>query len=83
MSRIIVERTFDPPVTQEALADVKKKMLPCLQTYRVRWVRSYLSLDRKRMVCEYEAPDAEAVRDVQREAAAPYERVWNADLLEG
>jgi hypothetical protein len=30
------------------------------------------------MICEYEAPDAEAVRKLQRTASMPFERVWTA-----
>ncbi len=34
------------------------------------------------MVCEYEAPDAETVRKIQREAAASFDRVWVGDVVE-
>jgi hypothetical protein len=43
-------------------------------------MRSYLSLDRKRMVCEFEAPDAEAVRASYRSAGVAFDRVWSAHL---
>jgi molybdenum-dependent DNA-binding transcriptional regulator ModE len=32
------------------------------------------------MVCEFEAPDAESVREACRAAGIPYERVWTADV---
>jgi ubiquinone/menaquinone biosynthesis C-methylase UbiE len=32
------------------------------------------------MVCEFEAPDAEAVREAYRASGVPYERVWTADV---
>jgi len=81
MSRIIVERTFDPPLTLEHLRAVETRMASCLDLYRVRWVRSYWSADRQRMICEYEAPDAASVRSVQREAEATFDRIWIADVL--
>ena len=81
MSRIIVERTFDPPLTLEELRAVETRMAACLDLYRVRWVRSYWSADRHRMICEYEARDAASVRSVQREAQAKFDRVWIADVL--
>jgi hypothetical protein len=34
------------------------------------------------MICEYEAPDAEAVRNVQRTASLPFERVWTATMFD-
>lgn len=82
MPKFIVERSFDPPLTNEDLAATEKRMAPCLDLYDVIWLRSYWSTDRKRMVCEYEARDSESVRNVQREAGAKFERVWTADLLE-
>ena len=82
MPRFIVERSFSPPLTEQELSAVEERMAPCLDLYSVRWVRSYWSEDRQRMICEYEARDAENVRKVQREADAKFERVWPAQLLE-
>lgn len=81
MPRVIVERTFDPPLLPEELAAVEQRMAPCLELYRVRWIRSFWSQDRRRMICEYEAADTESVRAVQREAGARFDVAWMADLL--
>lgn len=81
MPRIIVERSFEAPLTQEELAAVEARMAPCLELYQVRWIRSFWSSDRKRMICEYDAPDLASVRNVQREAAAKFDRAWAADVL--
>jgi hypothetical protein len=43
-------------------------------------MRSYLSTDRRRMVCAFEAPDAEAVRTSFRSAGISFERVWDAEV---
>lgn len=83
MACIIVEREFDPPLRQEQLDEVSERMTPCLDLYNVKWIKSYWSADRRRMICEYEAPDAEAVRNVQREAGALFDRVWLADVRSG
>jgi len=48
----------------------------------VTFIRSYFSKDRKRMICEYEAPDAEAVRRLQRTASMPFERIWTATVFD-
>jgi hypothetical protein len=81
MAHIIVERTFEPPLTDSGLSDLQARMGRCLKAIDVRWMRSFWSADRRRMVCHYEADDAEAVREVQRMAQAPFDRVWNADVL--
>lgn len=81
MPRIIVERSFETPLTEEELQSVEARMAPCLDLYRVRWIRSYWSADRRRMICEYEAPDTASVKSVQREAEARFDRVWPADVL--
>ena len=41
-----------------------------------------MSKDGRRMICEYEAPDAETVRRVQLEAGAPFDRIWPAVMHE-
>ena len=57
-------------------------MAPCLELDEVRWLWSFWSEDRRRMVCDYEAADGASVRNVQREAGARFERIWLADVLE-
>jgi hypothetical protein len=82
MSRIIVERSFDKPFTQDDFDAVSQRVGACLDLYGVRWVRSHISSDRMRMICEYEAPDAQSVREVQNAAQASFERVWPAEVIE-
>ena len=82
MSRIIVERNFEDPESMEELQAQEDRFAWCLEQHRVQFIRSYFSKDRRRMICEYEAPDAEAVREVQRTAALPFERVWAAEVFD-
>ena len=82
MSRIDVERTFQSPQTDAEMAEVANRERPCLGIYNVQWKRSLLGSDRMRMVCEYEAADAETVRKVQREARAEFDRIWIAEVVE-
>jgi hypothetical protein len=81
MTRIIVERTFEAPLTEAALHAVEARMAPCLDLYGVRWIRSRLSSDRKRMICEYEAADVASVRNVQQESQASFDRMWAAEVM--
>lgn len=82
MLRIVVERSFVVPQSDEDMKRVADRERPCLGIYHVTWKRSLLSSDRKRMVCEYEAADAETVRKVQREAAAEFDRIWVGEVIE-
>ena len=82
MPSIIVERTFAAPPSEEDLTAAGIRERPCLSMYHVKWKRSLLSADRLRMICEYEAGDAESVRKVQREAGNGFDRVWSAQVIE-
>jgi len=82
MSRVIVERKFEDPETYDELQAQEDRFAWCLEQHRVTFIRSYFSKDRRRMICEYEAPDAEAVREVQRTASMPFERIWTAEVFD-
>ena len=82
MSRIVVERSFEIPQSDQDMSAVADRERPCLAAYEVTWKRSLISADRKRMVCEYEAADAETLRRIQREAGAQFDRVWVGDVVE-
>jgi hypothetical protein len=76
----MVEQVFPEPFTDEQYAAFAKKVDPCLEVRNGMWRRSSLSVDRMRMVCEFEAPDAESVREALRVAGIAYERVWSANV---
>jgi hypothetical protein len=82
MPCIIVERTFDRPPSDDDLTAAGIRERPCLKLYGVAWRRSVISADRLRMVCQYEAADAESVRKVQREAGNAFDRVWAGEMIE-
>ena len=80
MTRLVVEQVFDPPLTDDDHSQMGQRIDKCLEAYGARWERSYLSSDRRRMVCEFTAPDAEAVRSSYRSAGVAFERVWTAEV---
>jgi len=80
MARVMVEQVFAEPFTDERYAAFAKKVDPCVEVRHGLWRRSSLAVDKLRMVCEFEAPDAESVRDAYRVAGVPYERVWSANV---
>lgn len=80
--RIVVERSFDAPHTEADMMAVSGRMRPCLEAYQVAWKRTVVSSDRKRVVCEYDAPDVETVRRIQHEAGAQFDRIWIGQVIE-
>ena len=66
MSSIKVETTTDRPITAEMLADTR--VLDCLEVRNAKWRYSLLSADRHSMICTFEAPEAESVRQAYRQA---------------
>lgn len=81
MEMVVVERSFDQPLEENAMSEASARAAWCREMYGVRFLRSYMSGDRKRFICVYEAPDAEAVRKVQATGGLPYDRVWSASML--
>ncbi|MEO6488132.1 MAG: nickel-binding protein [Thermoanaerobaculia bacterium] len=63
------------------MSDAAKKIDKCLEEYGARWIRSYVSKDRKRIICEFEAADAEQVRASYRNAGVKFESCWSADVF--
>jgi hypothetical protein len=75
-ANVLVSRRFDAPVDFADIQMLEDRGQGCLDLHRVRFMRSHFSSDRRRMLCLYEAPDAESVRIAQREAALPVERIY-------
>jgi len=77
---VILEREYLEPLSPE---DVQRMAAEtqCLELYRVKPVRSYLMPDGLRMVCIFQAPDAEALRSVGRaNGFPPGSVVWSSTL---
>ena len=82
MERVIVERRGSSPISLEQLQASSCSSAACFKMHRVRHLRSVISADGCRVICEFEAPDAESVRRAQNEAGLPYESVWTAQVFE-
>lgn len=79
MPTVIVERTLEQPTEFPQLQAMEDASAWCLELHHVTFRYTFLSTDRKRMICVYDAPDAESVRMSQRTAGLPFDRVWTAD----
>lgn len=77
---VILEREFPEPLSPD---DVQRMAAEaqCFDLYRVKPVRSYLMPDGLRMVCIFQAPDAEALRSVGRaNGFRPGSVIWSSTL---
>jgi hypothetical protein len=79
-ANVVVERSFEEPVTLEEIQAIEDAGVSCLEARNVQFVRTFFSRDRRRMACLYRAPDAESVREAQRQAGMPVDAVWSARL---
>ncbi|MEM9007775.1 MAG: nickel-binding protein [Cyanobacteria bacterium P01_F01_bin.86] len=82
MALIVVETTYDPPIDQALWDELLERSAPCMTERNVIWRRTYLSRDRKRSVCQLEAPDADTVRAAYQRGQVPYDYIWSADLID-
>ena len=82
MPYLIVEYEYDPPITDERLISAAEALGPCLEVRGITKLRSWVSNDRRRSICEYRAADAESLREAYRVAAIGYARIWSATLME-
>jgi hypothetical protein len=76
---VVLEREFPEPLTPDMVRQMAAETT-CLELYRVRPVRSYLMPGGRRMVCVFEAPDAEALRALGRVNEFPDGPVWSSTL---
>jgi len=81
MELVIVERTFPQPAQFEDIHALDGSDAWCLSAHRVRSLKTLFSRDRRRMLCFYEAPDAEAVRLAEGEARTTFDRAWTCAQL--
>src|SRR5450432_2574051 len=80
MARVLAEQVFQEPLTDDRYRAFSKALDPCLEIRNGHWRRSSLALDKLRMICEFEAPDAEAVREAFTASGLAFERIWTANV---
>jgi hypothetical protein len=78
MPKIVLERSFPEPVTDEMIDGMKEQAAACLEINAVTREITYISEDRLRFVCIFEAGDTESVRRAMDSAGMGYDAVWAA-----
>lgn len=80
MPRYIIEREVGS-LTREQLDAAGRKSVEVLRGMPgVVWIRSYVSDADGKIYCEYDAPDAESVREHARRAGLPANRIVEVSL---
>ena len=79
MPRYVVEREFPQPLTDEEMNETARKLDECLPAHNAVWKGSVVSIDRTRMICQFDAPGSEEVKNANRSAGAVFKRVWEAE----
>jgi Protein of unknown function (DUF4242) len=82
MPRYLIERTFPdgsgiPPDVETCLAIVDRNAAE-----GVTWLHSYVSEDRSRTFCVYDAPSPEAIRRTALRNELPVDRITEVSVLD-
>jgi Protein of unknown function (DUF4242) len=77
MPRYLVERTFPGSLSIPVRAVVERNAVE-----GVTWVHSYVSEDRKKSFCIYDAPSPEAIRKTAARNELPVERITQVRILD-
>ena len=77
----VLEGSYPNGFTDEEWNEADRLILACYEERGIELVRSYASLDKTRVVCELNAPDAEVIREAHGKAGIPFDRVWSAEGL--
>ena len=79
MPRFVIERNFAEQleVTKEGAAEIRR----INDVEGVEWIFSFLSADKKKTYCLYEAPNANAIRRAAERAGVPADVITMVDEI--
>jgi hypothetical protein len=85
MPRYLVERTFPEGLrisTDDTGAEMCRVIVLTNGEDNVTWIHSYVSSDRQRSFCIYEAPSPEAIRRTAKQNNLPLDRITKVNVLD-
>ena len=84
MPRYLIERTFPDglhiPINAEGAA-TSAQVCATNATEGAHWVHSYVSEDKKRTYCIYDAPNPEAIRRAATKNGLPVDKITEVSVL--
>ncbi|MGZ3583198.1 MAG: DUF4242 domain-containing protein [Ktedonobacterales bacterium] len=85
MPRYLVERTFTEglhiPLTEEG-ARICRTVVDTNADDQVTWVHSYVTDDKSKTFCIYDAPSPEAIRRAARRNSLPVDKITEVRVLD-
>ena len=85
MPRYLVERTFSEglviPINEEGIKGVES-VIGVNRTQGVTWVHSYVSTDKTKSYCIYDAPSPEAIGGVAAQNGLPVDSIVEVRVLD-
>lgn len=85
MPRYLIERTFPDGLrltTDDEGAEICRAIVLTNTEDDVTWIHSYVSSDRQRTFCIYDAPSPEAIRRTAKRNNLPVDRITKVDVLD-
>ena len=85
MPRYLVERTFPDGLTLSSGdegAEICRRIVVTNADDAVMWIHSYVSSDRRRSFCLYDAPSPEAIRRTAKRNNLPVDRITKVNVLD-
>ncbi len=85
MPRYLVERSFPDGLVVASGPEGRKLLLSivaCNSDRRVIWVHSYVSIERGKSFCIYDAPSPEAIRLTASSNQLPVDRITEISVLD-
>jgi uncharacterized protein DUF4242 len=85
MQRYLVERTFPDGLSIPADGDGAELCLGVVERNAeegVTWVQSFVSADKKRTFCVYDAPSPESIRKTAAQNELPVDRITSVRVLD-
>ncbi|MGD9508650.1 MAG: DUF4242 domain-containing protein [Geminicoccaceae bacterium] len=79
MPKFIIERNFAERLELSAWRDANPHIEQINDEVGVKWLFSFLSADKRKTYCLYEAPSAEAIREAARRANVPADVITMVD----
>ncbi len=79
---VVVETHYDPPIDVPKLMQIDPFLDSCMREHGIEWKGSLLSRDGRRSICQFEAPDAETLRQAFHRSQQPFASIWAAECVE-
>jgi hypothetical protein len=79
MPKFIIERNFAERLEMSAWREAHPRIEQINDDVGVKWIFSFLSADKPKTYCLYEAPSAEAIHEAARRANVPADVITMVD----